>query len=57
MKFNLYYGLSDGNWWPAVENPQSDEFTDVFIPTDARERMKVGDVYIDTEGDKWERIE
>lgn len=57
MKFNLYYGTSDGNFWSAVDNPQSDEFTDGFLPTDERERMKVGDVYIDTEGDKWERIE
>lgn len=58
MKFNLYFGLSDGSWLPASNNPQTaDWFTNACIPADERERMNVGDVYIDEDGDKWERIE
>lgn len=58
MKFNLYFGLSDGSWPPAFDNPQTaDWFIESCIPLDERERMKVGDVYIDADGDKWERVE
>lgn len=57
MKFNLYFGLSDGSWRPAFDNPQTaDWFIGGYIPVDELERMKVGDVYID-ERLKWERIE
>lgn len=58
MKFNLYFGRSDGSWLPSCDNPQdADWFINGCIPADERECMNVGDVYIDTEGDKWERIE
>lgn len=58
MKFNLYFERADGSWRPASDNPQTaDWFIDGYIPADERERMKVGDVYIDEAGDKWERIE
>lgn len=57
MKFNLYFERADGSWRPASDNPQSGWFIDGYVPADERERMNVGDVYIDTEGDKWERIE
>lgn len=57
MKFNLYFERADSSW-PASDNPQTaDWFIGGYIPADERERMKVGDVYIDTDGDKWERIE
>lgn len=57
MKFNLYFELPDGRWVPSWDNPQSGWFVNVCIPTARRKRMKVGDVCIDTEGDKWERVE
>lgn len=57
MKFNLYFGLPDGRWAPSWDNPKSGWFVSEFIPADERERMKVGDVYIDVDGDKWERVE
>lgn len=58
MKFNLYFGLSDGSWLPAFDNPQdADWFINGRIPADECECMNVGDVYIDADGDKWERIE
>lgn len=58
MKFNLYYERADGSWGPAPDNPQTtDRFIDGYIPADERECMNVGDVYIDADGDKWERIE
>lgn len=57
MKFNLYFERADGNWWPAPANPKSGWLVNVCIPADERERMKVGDVYIDVDGDKWVRVE
>lgn len=58
MKFNLYFERADGSWRPAFDNPQTaDWFIGGYIPADELERMKVGDVYIDEAGDKWERIE
>ena len=58
MEFNLYLKTADGNWLPSLDNPQTADWViGGYIPADERECMNVGDVYIDTDGDKWERVE